>query len=138
MRFQKGQTQPAAFQIAPMIDIVFLLLIFFIVTWQFSKAELDLKVSVPASTEGKDKQRPLGEIIVNVRSNGEVIVEGKEMSTKALREKLARIARVHENQPIRLRGSSDCSWQTIVGVIDICQKAGIWNISFATQKPSSS
>ena len=42
-----------------MIDIVFLLLIFFIVTWQFSRSEMDLKVSVPTSTEGKDNKRYL-------------------------------------------------------------------------------
>lgn len=119
--------------LAPMIDIVFLLLTFFIVTWQFSRSETEMKISVPTSEEGADPKRVLGEIIVNVRKDGEVVVEGNVLTKAQLQARLERIARVHENQPVRLRGDSDCTYQTIIEVIDTCQKAGIWNISFATQ-----
>jgi biopolymer transport protein ExbD len=54
-----------------------------------------------------------------------------------LHNKLAAIARQFENQPVRIRGDGAVSYQRIVEVIDTCQKAGIWNISFATQKPAS-
>ncbi len=121
-------------QLAPMIDIVFLLLIFFIVTWQFSRSETEMKISVPSSEEGADPKRVRGEIIVNVRKNGEVVVEGRTLTRDQLRNRLERVAQVYENQPIRLRGDSDCTYQTIVEIIDVCQKSGIWNISFATQK----
>lgn len=119
-----------------MIDIVFLLLIFFIVTWQFSRSEMDLKVSVPTSTEGKDNKRSLREIIINVRDDGSMIVDGIELTEEEVLSKLARIVRLDENQPVRLRGDGGASWQTMVEVIDIVERAGIWNISFATQKPS--
>lgn len=122
-------------QLAPMIDIVFLLLIFFIVTWQFSRSETEMKISVPSSQEGADPKRVLGEIIVNVRVTGEVVVEGQVMSQAQLKQKLSAIAKQHQNQPVRLRGDAKCEYQTIVEVIDTCQKAGIWNISFATQRP---
>jgi biopolymer transport protein ExbD len=134
MKFQKSQLEPAAMQLAPMIDIVFLLLIFFIVTWQFSRSETELKISVPSSQEGADPKRVLGEIIVNVRANGEVVVEGQVMSQDQLKQKLSAIARQHQNQPVRLRGDSKAEYQMMVEVIDTCQKAGIWNISFATQR----
>jgi biopolymer transport protein ExbD len=134
MKFQKRQLEPAAMQLAPMIDIVFLLLIFFIVTWQFSRSETEMKISVPSSQEGADPKRVLGEIIVNVRANGEVVVEGQVMSQAQLKQKLSAIAKQHQNQPVRLRGDSKAEYQTIVEVIDTCQKAGIWNISFATQR----
>jgi biopolymer transport protein ExbD len=135
MKFQTRQLEPAAMQLAPMIDIVFLLLIFFIVTWQFSRSETEMKISVPSSQEGADPKRVLGEIIVNVRANGEVVVEGQVMSQAQLKQKLSAIAKQHQNQPVRLRGDSKAEYQTIVEVIDTCQKAGIWNISFATQRP---
>ena len=121
-----------------MIDIVFLLLIFFIVTWQFSRAELDLKVSVPTSSEGKDSRRALSEIIVNIREDGTLLVNGQALTENQLFTKLSAIARVHENQPVRLRGDGAAAYQQIVRVIDICQRAGIWNLSFATQKPQGS
>ena len=135
MKFQTRQLEPAAMQLAPMIDIVFLLLIFFIVTWQFSRSETEMKISVPSSQEGADPKRVLGEIIVNVRVTGEVVVEGQVMSQAQLQQKLSAIARQHQNQPVRLRGDAKAEYQMMVEVIDTCQKAGIWNISFATQRP---
>jgi biopolymer transport protein ExbD len=135
VKFKTPTAEPAGFQLAPMIDIVFLLLIFFIVTWQFSRSEMDLKVSVPTSTEGEDRRRSINEIIVNVRENGEMVIDGQVLTADEVLTKLTIIARINENQPVRLRGDGVAQWQTMVGVIDIVERAGIWNISFATQKP---
>jgi biopolymer transport protein ExbD len=135
MKFSSRQPEPAGIQLAPMIDIVFLLLIFFIVTWQFSRYETELDVSVPTAEEGAELTRPKGEIIINVLSNGTIRVEGATVDLPQLRDKLAAIARQFENQPVRIRGDGSVAYQRIVEVIDTCSKAGIWNISFATQKP---
>lgn len=119
-----------------MIDIVFLLLIFFIVTWQFTRSETELNVSVPTAEEGSELNRPKGEIIINVLGDGVIRVEGTTVDLVQLHEKLASIAEQFENQPVRIRGDGKVAYQRIVEVIDTCQKAGIWNISFATQRPS--
>lgn len=135
MKFSSRQPEPAAMQLAPMIDIVFLLLIFFIVTWQFSRSETELSVSVPTAQEGADPSRQRGEIIINVLADGTIRVEGQTMDLDQLFDKLAPIATQYENQPVRLRGDGAGTYQRMVEVIDTCQKAGIWNISFATQRP---
>jgi biopolymer transport protein ExbD len=143
MKFQNREPQPAAMQMAPMIDIVFLLLIFFIVTWQFSRDEMDLKIAVPTSEEGADPQRVLNEIILNVRPDGTVTVWGQTKTPAALSETLTSIARKtrdekgRSNQPVRVRADAGTPFQRVVEVIDICQSSGIWNISFATQKPTA-
>jgi len=136
MKFTSRQPEPAGMQLAPMIDIVFLLLIFFIVTWQFSRYETELNVSVPTAEEGSELTRPKGEIIVNVLADGTIRVEGVTLNLPQLHDKLAPIAIRFENQPIRIRGDASVVYQRIVEVIDTCQKAGIWNISFATQRPT--
>jgi len=123
-------------QLAPMIDIVFLLLIFFIVTWQFSRSETELNVAVPTAEEGSELNRPKGEIIINVLPDGTIRVEGATVDLPQLLEKLAAIAKQFKNQPVRIRGDGNVAYQRIVEVIDTCQKAGIWNISFATQRPT--
>lgn len=122
-------------QMAPMIDIVFLLLIFFIVTWQFSRDEMDLRIAVPTSEEGADPKRVLGEIVLNVRADGTVTVWGETKTKGQLKQTLSAIALQHENQPVRVRGDATTPFQRIVEVIDTCQQSGIWNISFATEKP---
>ncbi len=141
MKFQKPAPAQGTVPLAPMIDVVFLLLIFFIVTWKFSRDEVDLNVSVPTSDQGESDKRPLGEIIVNVRSGGILTVDGQTMTESQLRTKLNSIARAYEDeatgksrQPVRIRGASDVEYQRIVEVIDLCQEAGIWNISFSTKK----
>lgn len=134
MKFKRPEPEPAGFQLAPMIDIVFLLLIFFIVTWQFSRAELDLKVSVPSSTDSKEREsRSYLEIIINVRTDGSTFVNGELVADDALYDKLSAITRVDRDQPVRVRGDADTDFQHVVRVMDVCTRAGVWNISFATQ-----
>jgi biopolymer transport protein ExbD len=104
MKFSSRQPEPAGMQLAPMIDIVFLLLIFFIVTWQFSRSETELNVSVPTAEEGAVLDRPKGEIIINILADGVIRVEGNTVDLPQLQDKLAAIARQFENQPVRIRG----------------------------------
>jgi len=122
-------------QLAPMIDILLLLLSFFIITWQFTRSETELSVSVPTAEEGSQKNRARGEIIINILADGSVKVEGSSVTLIQLREKLSAVAKQYKNQPVRIRGDGNVNYQRIVEVIDTCQKSGIWNISFATQRP---
>ena len=92
MKFSSRQPEPASMQVAPMIDIVFLLLIFFIVTWQYTRSETELSVSVPTAEEGAQKNRVRGEIIINVLSDGSLKVEGSVVNLAQLREKLSLVA----------------------------------------------
>ena len=137
MKFTSRQPESAGMQLAPMIDIVFLLLIFFIVTWQFSRSETELDVSVPTAEQGEELTRPMGEIIINILEDGSIKVEGVVVDLPQLHDKLKAIAVNFENQPVRIRGDGQVLYQRIVEVIDTCQKAGIWNISFATQRPKA-
>jgi len=118
-----------------MIDIVFLLLIFFIVTWSYARFETELDISVPAAEEGQEPKRTVGEIIVNVREDGTIILNAVSISEDELLGKLQRIAAVHKDQAVILRGDSETSYTHIIMVLNICQKAGIWNVAFATSRP---
>lgn len=136
MKFSSRQPPAISIQLAPMIDILLLLLCFFIISWQFSQSETELNVAVPTAQEGAEPERMRGEIIINVLADGVIRVEGVTVDRQELFDKLSKIAKQFENQPIRIRGDGGVEYQRIVEVIDTCQKAGIWNISFATQRPS--
>jgi len=138
MKFRDNQPPPTGFQLAPMIDVVFLLLIFFIVTYQLSDYETELEVSVPTAEEGATTTRHYLEEIINIRSDGTIVMEKQDYTLDELQAKMERLARVNKNQPIRIRGDADTRYQDVVNVIDRCRKAGIWNVSFATQKPKVS
>lgn len=138
MRFASRQPPPIAMQLAPMIDILLLLLGFFIISFQLTRSETVLDVKVPTAEEGAEpEERQRGEIIINILADGGIRVEGLTVDLKQLEEKLATISKQFKNQPVRLRGDASVAYQRMVEVIDTCQKAGIWNISFATQRPAA-
>lgn len=138
MRFHTPEPQSAGFQLAPMIDIVFLLLIFFIVEWKYTQDETEIEISVPTAEAGTPAIQAISEIFINVSKEGEIRVSREQLSHDQLQSKLANIVRVHKSQPVRIRGDQDTDFQTIVKVLDTCQKAGISNVRFATKaKPTN-
>jgi len=136
MNFRGGiQQNVQGFQIAPMVDIVFLLLIFFLVTWNFSRNEMELDVKVPKAREGKETRRAVGEVILNVKADGTVVMNRRSMDSNALKEALAKIAALYPDQAVILRGDENTDYRHVVEVLDICRRANIWNVAFATSRP---
>mgnify|MGYP003634897206 CR=1 FL=1 len=136
MKFRETNIeQGAELELAPMIDVVFLLLIFFIVTWQFARFERDMDISVPAAEEAENKDRQTGEIIVNVKKDGAVILNGRMVTEPELLSKLQSISEAYPDQAVILRGASEADFQAIINVLDQIKKAGIWNVAFATTRP---
>ncbi|NNE93047.1 MAG: biopolymer transporter ExbD [Verrucomicrobiales bacterium] len=137
MKFRDQRQETAELELAPMMDVVFLLLIFFIVTWQFARFERDMDISVPAAEEAGDTPRQVGEIIVNVREGGEIILNGSEVSEDQLLSRLNRISQEFPDQAVILRGHATADFQYIINVLDQIKKAGIWNVAFATTQPEN-
>ena len=123
------------FQIAPMVDILLFLLVFFILTWNFSRNEAELDVKVPAAQEGKETRRPAGEVILNVKKDGGIVMNRRPMSSDELLETLTRIAKLYPDQAVILRGDENVDYRFVVDVLDVCRAANIWNVAFATSKP---
>lgn len=123
-------------QLAPLVDVLFLLVIFFAVTSQYAKNEQVMDISVPAADEGKNKEsRNVGEIIINIKTEGEIVVNGQELTEEALLSKLKNIVVIYKDQAVILRGDEVVDYKHVIRVLNTCQKAGIWNIAFATRKP---
>ncbi len=139
MKFNAKIPEPIGFQLAPMLDIVFLLLIFFVVTQKFILNEQDLKVKVPAAPKSTEEQaRAINEMIVNAREeDGELIItiDRERYTLENLGKLLRRQLALDANQPVRIRGDANMTWQRMADVISACSKAGVWNISFSKQMP---
>ena len=123
------------FQIAPLVDILLFLLVFFIMTWNFARNEAELDVKVPAAREGKENKRPVGEVILNVKRDGSIMMNRRVMTPGELQQTLARIADLYPDQAVVLRGDQNVDYKYVVDVLDICRAANIWNVAFATSKP---
>lgn len=128
------------FQLAPMLDVVFLLLIFFVVTQKFILNEQDLKVQVPTAPKTTEEAaRAIDEIIINAREeNGELVITiDREVFTRdKLMSMLRRMVAVNPNQPVRIRGDAEMRWQKVADVISTCSQAGVRNVSFSKKLPA--
>jgi biopolymer transport protein ExbD len=118
-----------------MVDIVFLLLIFFLVTWNFARYETELDVQVPSAKEGKETRRAVGEVILNVKADGSIVMNRRVLTPDALREALTKISQLYPDQAVVLRGDENVDYRFVVDVLDICRAANIWNVAFATSRP---
>ena len=136
MNFRK-QLKPGTvgFQLAPMIDVVFLLLCFFITSQLFAQWETEIDITLPTAETGQAPQRLPGEIIINIRTDGELVVNARPLPPEQLGEMLERVAGLFPGQPVLIRADRLTAYEHIIQVLDICRQADIWNISFATGVP---
>ena len=135
----RGRAKPETFgfQIAPMVDILLVLLVFFIVTWNFALSENELDVKIPTATEGKETDAYVGQVVVNVKLDGTIVFNRKPISSEDLLDKLKKLSELSPNQAVILRGDQKVNYRYIIDVLDICRKANIWNVAFATGKPEN-
>jgi len=120
------------FQLAPMIDMVFLLLCFFITNAVFSQWEYEIDVKLPTATTGKLEGRLPGDIIVNVTRDGALTVNHVTLTREELLDRLSSLAMLYPGQSVVIRADRETAYENVMAVIDLCRRADIWNLLFAT------
>jgi len=121
-------------QLAPLVDVLLLLLIFFLLTWNAARNENELDVKVPKASAAKEKTSPIGDVVVNVKADGNVVVNRRTLSAAELSELLKSLGQLNAEQAVVIRGDEAGAYRNVVGVLNICSEAGITNVAFATAK----
>jgi biopolymer transport protein ExbD len=117
-----------------MIDIMFINLLFFMALFVYFHFETELNISVPKASASVESRAASQEIIVNIGKGGEVVVGQKHMDLSALSALLKRTAALYPQQAVIIRADQKTYHEHVIQVLDVCAKANIWNISFATTK----
>ena len=120
--------------LASLVDVLLLLLIFFLLTWNAARTENELDVKVPKASAAKEKSAPIGDVIVNVKADGNVVVNRRTLSGPELSELLKSLAQLNSEQAVVIRGDEAGAYKSIINVLNICTEAGISNVAFATAK----
>jgi biopolymer transport protein ExbD len=135
---RRDSTQAPGFQIAPMIDIIFLMLCFFVTSQIFSQWETEIDVQLPTAEKVGAPERLPGEVIINVLDDGTTIVNRRVLDREGLGSLLRRVSEHFPGQPVLVRGDRRTDYEHIIRVLDLCRQADIWNISFATTSSEKS
>jgi len=133
MKFSRnGRSKPAALALTSMLDVIFLLLCFFVTASVFSQWESEISIQLPSARSADEPDRLPGEIIANVSKDGTVRVNGAPLSLDELGARLSRIAKFYPGQAVIVRADRETRYESLVKVIDTCREAGVWNFSLAT------
>jgi biopolymer transport protein ExbD len=133
MNFRRRSKSVAiGFQLAPMIDIMFLLLCFFIASQIYAQWETEIDIKLPTAETGELPDRLPSEIIINIKSNGVTVVNQRQLDAEALSVLLKRIVELYPGQPVLIRADLETPYTHVIRTLDMCRKVDIWNISFAT------
>lgn len=132
---ERTHTDPISLQLAPMIDVILFLLTFFLLTWNMARYETELDVRVPTARQGEAPKRLPGEIVLNVKEDGRVILNRRAVTNEELLSILKQIVGQFPNQAVILRADEKAEYKYVIAVLDICRAADIWNVAFATAAP---
>lgn len=134
MNFRKNKKSGApVLQMSSLMDVIFLLLCFFVTSSVFSQWETEVAIALPTAKSATVPGRMPGEIILNLNKEGDVSVNGQKLSLEEVTGRLARIAKLYPGQPVVIRADKTASYDKLMGLIDACRAADVWNFSLATQ-----
>ncbi|MDX9979149.1 MAG: biopolymer transporter ExbD [Lentisphaeria bacterium] len=138
MNFKKRiPDQQVGFQMAPMVDIMFILLTFFMTAFIFAQWENKLGIQVPTASSGNQHDREVGEVVINIDREGKIYINSIEKSPDQLRDLLVMVADISKLQPVIIRADADVAHKYFVQVLDICRSVDIVNVAIASLPPGA-
>lgn len=124
----------SSLSLTPLIDVVFLLLAFFLVATRFAKEERELDVVLPQASEAMPLSAKPKEIFVNIDDDGSYLVQSKIVDVDQLREILKQASRMNPGtQSVIIRADEKCYWEFVVAVMNLCNEAQITDYRVATR-----
>lgn len=122
-----------AFNLTPLIDVTFLLIVFFVMSSQMISDETAMEMTLPRETSGETAERDEnGKLIVNVPTADAIFIGAKRVSLPELRERLVR-EKSRATAPIsaRIRTNRDVPYGAIEPILVACAQAGVYDVSFS-------
>jgi biopolymer transport protein ExbD len=114
-----------AIDLTPIIDMVFLLLIFFLVATTFQQTEREMKIALPVASSAGPISAALRELVINVDDGGRIYVSGRQVEAQELRTMISEALAANPKQKVTVRGDRNTPYSAIVVVLDICKGSGI-------------
>jgi len=109
----------------PMVDVLFNLLIFFLLATTIAQVEREMNIALPYASAGGPISAAMRELVVNVDAQGRIFVGGRQVETQELKTLVGEAVAVNADQKVTVRGDRSTVYSNIVAVLDVCKVAGI-------------
>jgi len=133
MRLRQRPKRDYTVDITPLVDVVFLMLIFFMVSTSFKVAS-SLKLELPASTS-HEQVTDAKEVVISVNTKGQLYVQDEPVSDSALRKRILNVTKGDPNMRAVLRADADSQYKRVVFVLDVLRQLGMGKVAIATVQP---
>ena len=122
-----------AFNITPLIDVVFLLIIFFLVASHFIRNEQVERIELPIASEGKDDDELSSRLVVTVMPNGELLQGLKPMTLDDFEQRLQGVIAKHgvETTELRIRADRSVVYSRVEPLLLTAARSGVTRVRFA-------
>ncbi len=128
---QKQHKEETEINLTPMLDVVFIMLIFFIVTTSFVK-ETGVNVNRPSAKTAQQKGK--ANILIAIKNNNEIWIDKRMVDIRSVRANIERLKATNTQNSVVIQSDSDSKTGILVQVMDQIRLAGIFNISISTLK----
>ncbi len=136
MQIPRRSNSQFGIDMTPMIDVVFQLIIFFLVSSHLVKQETQVQVSLPVATSGDKDVAEKARVTVNVVEDGKLLFSGRQVSPDELTTRLAeKVTDLGKDLEVRIRSARNVPYARVEPVMLSCAKAGIWNVTYAVYRP---
>jgi biopolymer transport protein ExbD len=134
VKIKKGSAL-SALSLTPLIDVVFLLLVFFLVTTRFAQEDYELAVVLPSASEAQPLIVEPKELFINIDEQGDYVVDGRIMTRDEVEEVLRQaVTNNPVNQSVVIRADKRVEFDYVVAIMNLCNRTGVRDYSVTTRQ----
>lgn len=136
MNLRPRRSEPPRVDITPLIDVVFLMLIFFMVSTTFDK-QTQLKVELPRAESNAVEEQPVDKVDITIDAQGHFYVNERELvkhDAETLRRTIEKITDGRDDLPIIVSGDRNAPLQSMMTVLDVAAQLGMARLSFVARQ----
>ena len=121
----------SAIDITPMLDVVFIMLIFFIVTATFIK-EAGIDVNRPDAATAVKQEK--ANILIAINANNEIWIDRRQVDIRSVRPNIERLHAENPQGAVVIQADKESKTETLIKVMDAARSAGVFNVAIAAQE----
>ncbi len=129
MKLRVADEDEPGINLTPMVDVVFNLLVFFMLATTFAERERLLDLELPFASATNTRAPEPRELVINVARDGAVWIDGRSLQGEELTQVLSEAAARDARTLVTIRGDRRGYYDEIVRVLDVCMQAGLENVS---------
>ena len=122
--------EESSIDITPMLDVVFIMLIFFIVTATFVK-EAGIDVNRPDAATAVKQEK--ANILIAISANNEIWIDRRRVDIRSVRPNIERLQAEHPQGSVVIQADKESKTETLIKVMDAARSAGVFNVAIAAQ-----